>query len=242
MFIRDSLSALGASRADGLFFAGDLGQRIFQQPFSWKALGIEIRGRSKTLKVNYRTSHQIRLRADGLLPEEMSDVDQNKEDRLSTISVFDGAKPIILTLKSIDEEVLAISTELANQIKLGVRPEEIGIFVRSQSEIARAQAAVNNAKLSAHVLNDRMNTQYDSVSIGTMHLAKGLEFKSVFVMACDDEIIPNQTRLESAIDEADLEEIYQTERHLLYVACTRARDFLMVTGVDPSSEFIQDLG
>ena len=46
-------------RAPGcLFFAGDLGQRIFQTPFSWRALGVDIRGRSHTLRVNYRTSHQ----------------------------------------------------------------------------------------------------------------------------------------------------------------------------------------
>jgi superfamily I DNA/RNA helicase len=53
------LAALGADRPNALFFAGDLGQRIFQQPFSWKALGVDIRGRSRTLRVNYRTSHQI---------------------------------------------------------------------------------------------------------------------------------------------------------------------------------------
>jgi superfamily I DNA/RNA helicase len=86
-----------------------------------------------------------------------------------------------------------------------------------------------------------MNTQYGKVSVGTMHLAKGLEFKAVFVMACDDEIIPNQERLEGAADEADLEEIYQTERHLLYVACTRARDCLTISGVVPVSEFLEDL-
>lgn len=235
------LSALGANRENGLFFSGDLGQRIFQQPFSWKALGIEIRGRSKTLKVNYRTSHQIRIKADGLLPEEISDVDQNKEDRQNTISVFDGTKPIVLSLGSVDEEKIVVSKEILNQIKLGVRPEEIGIFVRTENEIERAENIIKAANLSAHLLSDRMNTLYNNVSIGTMHLAKGLEFKSVFVIACDDEIIPNQVRMENAIDEADLEEIYQTERHLLYVACTRARDFLMVTGVDPSSEFLQDL-
>jgi hypothetical protein len=50
------LVALGASRPDSLFFAGDLGQRIFQAPFSWKALGVDIRGRSHTLRINYRTS------------------------------------------------------------------------------------------------------------------------------------------------------------------------------------------
>jgi superfamily I DNA/RNA helicase/mRNA-degrading endonuclease RelE of RelBE toxin-antitoxin system len=236
------LEALGGNRENGLFFAGDLGQRIFQQPFSWKALGVEIRGRSKTLKVNYRTSHQIRMSADCLLPEELSDVDQNKEERLSTISVFDGIKPIIMTASTINEEQDAVSKELKRQIKLGIRPEEIGIFVRSEDEIPRATSAVKDSNLVAHILNDHMNTQYNSVSVGTMHLAKGLEFKSVFVMACDDEVIPNQKRLEAAIDESDLEEIYQTERHLLYVACTRARDFLMVSGVEPSSEFLQDLG
>jgi len=74
-----------------------------------------------------------------------------------------------------------------------------------------------------------------------MHLAKGLEFRAVVVMACDDEIIPSQTRIESVADNADLEEIYETERHLLYVACTRARDHLLVTSGDVLSEFIEDL-
>jgi superfamily I DNA/RNA helicase len=61
------LAAIGAARPDALFFAGDLGQRIFQQPFSWKSFGVDIRGRSRTLRVNYRTSHQIRMQADRLL-------------------------------------------------------------------------------------------------------------------------------------------------------------------------------
>ena len=74
-----------------------------------------------------------------------------------------------------------------------------------------------------------------------MHLAKGLEFKAVVVMASDDEVIPLQSRIESVMDESDLQEVYDTERHLLYVACTRARDRLMVTSVQPASEFVDDL-
>ncbi len=74
-----------------------------------------------------------------------------------------------------------------------------------------------------------------------MHLAKGLEFRAVAVMACDDEVIPLQARIEAVADDADLEEIYDTERHLLYVACTRARDHLLVTSVSPASEFLDDL-
>ena len=74
-----------------------------------------------------------------------------------------------------------------------------------------------------------------------MHRAKGLEFSAVCVMACDDEVLPLQARIENVADEADLEDVYDTERHLLYVACTRARDRLLVTGVDPASEFLDDL-
>jgi len=69
-----------------------------------------------------------------------------------------------------------------------------------------------------------------------------LEFRSVVVMACDDEVIPLQERIETIGDDADLQEVYDTERHLLYVACTRARDHLLVTGVEPASEFLDDLG
>ncbi len=74
-----------------------------------------------------------------------------------------------------------------------------------------------------------------------MHEAKGLEYRAVAVMACDDEILPLQQRMAAVGDDADLEEVYNTERHLLYVACTRARDCLMVSGVEPASEFLDDL-
>ncbi len=79
------------------------------------------------------------------------------------------------------------------------------------------------------------------IAVSTMHLAKGLEFRAVAVMACDDEVLPLQERIETISDEADLEEVYHTERHLLYVACTRARDQLLISGVDPASEFLDDL-
>ena len=79
------------------------------------------------------------------------------------------------------------------------------------------------------------------ISIGTMHLTKGLELRAVAVMACDDEIISSQERIENVAEDADLEEVCDSERHLLYVACTRARDHLLVTGAEPGSEFLIDL-
>ena len=79
------------------------------------------------------------------------------------------------------------------------------------------------------------------MSLGIMHLAKGLEFKAVFVMACDDEALPLQSRVDEATDEDELREVYETERHLFYVACTRARERLHVSGVLPVSDFLADL-
>ena len=234
-------AALGANRSDALFFAGDLGQRIFQQPFSWKGLGVDIRGRSRTLRINYRTSHQIRQQADRLLGPQTTDVDGNSDNRNDTISVFNGPPPVIRTFTSEDEEINAVGAWLAEQSKAGVLPHEFGVFVRSAAQLDRAQSAVKVSGLTFKILDEHVETSSGYVSISTMHLAKGLEFRAVVVMACDDEVIPLQERIETVGDDADLQEVYDTERHLLYVACTRARDQLLVTGVDPKSEFLDDL-
>ena len=235
------LRALGADRPNGLFFTGDLGQRIFQQPFSWQALGVKIRGRARTLKVNYRTSHQIRRRSDLLLGSAISDVDGITEERSGTVSVFNGAEPSIAVLDSEEEETAAVADWLSKLTDGELKPDEISIFVRSPEQIDRARTALERAGLPYVVLDNRLQTLAGQVSVSAMHLAKGLEFRAVAVMACDDEVVPLQERIETVADDSDLEDVYNTERHLLYVACTRARDHLFVTGVEPASEFLDDL-
>jgi superfamily I DNA/RNA helicase/mRNA-degrading endonuclease RelE of RelBE toxin-antitoxin system len=240
-FLAAVSSSQGKVRPNSLFFAGDLGQRIFQQPFSWKSLGVDIRGRSRTLHVNYRTSHQIRAQADQLLGPNVSDVDGNIEDRRGTISVFNGPSPEIRSFKSTAAECDAVSGWLLDRTKDGVAPHELGVFVRSEAQIPRAAAALTGAGIPYVVLDEHVESTYGQASVCTMHLAKGLEFRAVVVMACDDEVIPLQERMEAITDDADIEEVYNTERNLLYVACTRARDRLLVTSADPASEFLDDL-
>ena len=193
------------------------------------------------MRINYRTSHQIKAHADRLLDTVITDVDGHTVERNDTISVFNGPKPDVRVLETEEAEIQAVSEWLTNQCNQGCLPHEIGIFVRSDSELARGKAALEAAGISFKQLDDRIQTTHGFVSLTTMHLAKGLEFKIVVVMACDDEVIPQQERIETISDEADLEEVYNTERHLLYVACTRARDALLVTSVDPASEFLDDL-
>lgn len=235
------LAAIGGGRPDSLFFTGDLGQRIFQLPFSWKALGVDIRGRSRTLRINYRTSHQIRMHADRLLDPQLSDVDGNAELRDNTISVFNGCAPLIMITDNENDEIDTVGCWIEDRVKEGVKPHEIGVFVRSPAELKRACDAVQKANLPYRVLDENIETAAGYLSVSTMHLAKGLEFRAVAVVACDDEVIPLQARMEAVGDAADLEEVYNTERHLLYVACTRARDHLLITGVEPASEFIDDM-
>ncbi len=240
-FLAAASTSKGKVRPNSLFFAGDLGQRIFQQPFSWKSLGVDIRGRSRTLHINYRTSHQIRAQADQLLGPDVSDVDGNTEDRRGTVSVFNGPAPDIRSFKSDVAECKAVTAWLIERAKEGLAPHELGIFVRSEAQIPRAVTAVTAAGIPFSVLDEQVETTNGQVSVCTMHLAKGLEFRAVVVMACDDEVIPLQERVEAVSDESDIEEVYNTERNLLYVACTRARDRLLVTSAKPASEFLEDL-
>lgn len=236
------LATIGDRHAESLFFAGDGGQRIFQQPVSWKALGVDIRGRSNRLRINYRTSHQIRSRADILLPEESTDPDGNVTDRTGTISVFNGVPPELICCDDRDAEIETVAKTLVEWLGGEFSPEEVGIFVRSEAQFPRLRAALKLAGVDWAELERTSLAPEGKVAVSTMHLAKGLEFRGVIVMACDHDVVPLENRIVEASDEGDLEEIYSTERHLLYVAATRAREQLLITGVDPVSEFVEDMG
>ena len=229
--------------SDRMLFSSQetLGQRIFQTPFSWKALGVDVRGRSKMLRINYRTSHQIRMQADRLLGPEVSDVDGNVENRRRIVSVFNGENPDIRVCESDEQEVEEVGQWIAQRVADGVLPHEICVVVRSKEQIGRGVEAAQKTGSQLKVLDEQIEASAGKLSVSTMHLAKGLEFRAVAVMCCDDEVIPLQERIESVADDADLREVYDTERYLLYVACTRARDYLLVTGVAPASEFLDDL-
>ena len=172
------LAAISPGGTDALFFAGDLGQRIFQQPFSWAALGVDVRGRSSTLTVNYRTSHQIRRMADRLLPNAVRDVDGNGDERERTVSIFNGPAPEVVQSDTIDSEIVAVAAWITKARTGGVLPSEIGVFVRTRAELTRARSAVEAAGMEWMELSEQDQDFAGRVPIGTMHLAKGLEFKA----------------------------------------------------------------
>jgi hypothetical protein len=213
--------ALGSAE-NGLFFAGDIGQRIFRAPFPWAATGVEIRGRSRSLKVNYRTSHQIRRYSDDLLPETLVEPDGSEENRLGVTSVFDGVAPEVHSFATRADEVAAVNAWLESLSQSGVPSDDVVCLVRTSSLVAEVAPMV-------------------PVQVMSMHAAKGAEYRAVAVLALDQDMVPLEARLLLANDEARLDEIMNTERHLLYVAASRARDHLWLSGVAPVSEFLRDL-
>jgi hypothetical protein len=221
-------AALAPAKPDGLFLSGDVGQRIFQHPFSWASLGVDVRGRSHTLKVCYRTSQQIRRAADKLLPTVLRDTDGLEDERRGIISVFDGPAPEVQSLADVAAEAATVRQNVETWLGEGIASHEIGLFVRTPQLVARARAAI--AGLAGE----------GEMTTAPMSLAKGLEFRAVVVMACDEGVLPLDERVADAADEAELDDIYETERRLLYVACTRAREHLLLTGVTPTSEYLAD--
>ena len=125
-----------------------------------------------------------------------------------------GPAPTIAVSATPEEEIRKFGRWLTDRLGEGLQPHEIALFVRSSDELPRALAAAEQAGVPAVVLDQRMSTTRGSVSVATMHLAKGLEFRAVGVIACDDEIVPLQSRIETVADDADLEDVYQTELRL----------------------------
>jgi superfamily I DNA/RNA helicase len=110
-------------------------------------------------------------------------------------TVFNGPAPIVEVADSADQERSAVAERLRGWLDEGLARHEIAVFVRSAAELPRAQAAVDAAGLPSQTISERMETTHGLAAVSTMHLAKGLEFRAVAVMACDDEVVPLQDRI-----------------------------------------------
>lgn len=221
------LAAMAGDTPNGLFFAGDIGQRIFRAPFPWNRTGVEVRGRSRSLKVNYRTSHEIRMRTETLLPRRLVEADAGEDDRTGVTSVFHGPAPELVVFDDPEEERSAAVRWIATRVGEGLDPTHAAVLVRSERELSRGRDIAQAAGTGITLLK--------------MHDAKGREFGIVLLIACDADAIPSEERLLDAADERAMAEVFETERHLLYVAATRARDHLWISGVSPVSEFLADM-
>ena len=231
------LRALAPEGDDSLFLAGDVGQRIYRAGTSYARLGIEVRGRSTVLRLNYRTTEQIRRYADALLPGTLEG-DDDEEERRDTVSLLRGPAPDIVPFVDPNDEARHVAERLERWVAAGLEPGDIALFARSKSLLERARLAVRIAGLDAQELSDDEPPRRDAVAVGTMHRAKGLEFRAVVVIGAEQGELPPRGTLLGLPGDKAREEFRERERSLLYVACTRAREGLVVTHVGRPSEFL----
>jgi superfamily I DNA/RNA helicase len=233
------IAALAAPGPRALFFAGDVGQRIFRWPFSWLAAGIDVRGRAQRLKVNYRTSAEIRRFSEGLLPARVTEVDDVAEER-DTLSLLRGPEPEIRSAPDLSGEIETLANWLAAAQKRGIAPGEIAIFARTRKALEeRARPALARHGLSGAWLSVDQEMGSGTVTLGTLHSAKGLEFRAVAVVACNDAQLPLRAALDAAKEPEAKRVVEDRELSLLYVGCTRARDQLLVSWSGEPSRFIR---
>jgi mRNA-degrading endonuclease RelE of RelBE toxin-antitoxin system len=231
------LRALAPVAVDDLLVCGDAGQRIFVRPIALAKVGIDVRGRSTRLRVNYRTTEQIRSFADGVLPK--LDEGDDAEGERRTVSLLRGIEPVVAGHRAIDAEIAGLAEWMKVLLAEGYRAGDIGIFARTESILReRAEPALRKVGLVPHPLRDEAPPAMKDVAIGTMHRAKGLEFKAVAIVGCDHDLLPLAHLVREQADDADREERVDQERQLLYVAATRARERLLVSYTGKPTRFL----
>ncbi|MFV8754271.1 3'-5' exonuclease [Nannocystaceae bacterium ST9] len=232
------LRALVARASDDLFLAGDAAQRLYEGRLAWATVGIDVRGRSSRLRINYRTTEQIRRFAERLVDANLDEGEGEVESR-ETISKFSGPEPEVVRFDSVEAEIAGVARWLRECVERGHRARDIAVFARTGSVLTdRAVPALAAAGLPMAALKDDEMLADDVAAFGTMHNAKGLEFKVVAIMGCERGLLPLGVALREAVDPADREDVLARERALLYVACTRARERVLVTHAGARSELL----
>ena len=234
------LAALAGGGRNSLMLVGDGGQRIYGSRFSLKRLGVNVQGRSHILRINYRTTEQIRRFADRLIGDAGDDLDGGLERRKGTVSLLKGPHPTLHAAKTQAQQWKYVSGEIKRMKKEGLDLGEIAIFSRTNADLQTIQDALKRSKVESQIIS-REGVKGDGVRLGTLHRAKGLEFKAVFVVNVSDEQVPQRSLLQNVQDQQLRTDLLERERQLLYVGLTRARDEAVLTWVGYPSRFLEDI-
>lgn len=232
---------------DDLFIVADTHQRIYEHRVALSRVGIEVRGRSQRLRLNYRSTQEILRWSLGLLTGEVfDDLDDGADDAHAAFhSQLHGGEPVVKGYLSWSDELAALVEAVRDWLRQGVRPHEIGVTARTTRAVQDAERALTRAGIPARVIGPDASapTNGDSaVELGTMHRMKGLEYRcSAVIDVSRDRVPPPRALTPASEDPVQHHQDLQRERCLLYVACTRARDCLRVTWNGAPSRFLTPL-
>ena len=226
---------------ENFMVVGDAGQRIYPGGYSLQRLGIDIRGRSTRLTTNYRTTREIRLLADAIGHPQADDMDSGIEKRNDAEDDrIGGPEPEPRQFRTREEEHRALVDQVGEWVEHGSNHEEpdIGVFVRTRALADQIARRLTETGIEVLRLRKYTNLDRSGVRVGTMHRAKGLEFKAVWVAGVEAGLLPVSKALQAAVDPKSRDDAINLERSLLYVAMTRARHRLTVSWSGRPSEFL----
>ena len=233
-------SLAGEPHKNDIFIVGDAHQRIYRNKAILSKCGINVRGRARKLRINYRTTEEIRKYAFGLLKGiSFDDLDEAYDDGDNCQSLTHGEVPQIKRFNTPEEELEFLVNEIRTLEAAGVPQKDICIVARTHKMIdaykdgLRANGIVS-FEITTNKVDDRSRNE---VRIATMHRVKGLEFNYIFVAGVNNKALPNAVRSDFS-DDVSLEEFETEEKCLLYVALTRARVGAYVTCYGKMSSLI----
>jgi hypothetical protein len=223
-----------------IFLAGDPHQRIYGRPLVFSRLGIEVRGRSSKLRVNYRTTGAIRRYSMHVLKGvDFDDMDGGSEGQAGTYAIREGTTPRIVHLSDEVAQLKFLTQELNSVISNGTAPESICVCAARNALVKELHTYCSNSGIEGIILDPRhKQTDLGGIRLATFHRVKGLEFTHVFVAHANKGEIPRPFD-GNPEDKVRRREHDARQRSMFHVVCTRARDELTIMSCREPSEFIK---
>jgi superfamily I DNA/RNA helicase len=228
-------------RKNDVFMIGNAHQRIYAHRVVLSRCGIDVRGRSRQLRLNYRTTDEIRKWAVALLENcDIDDLDGGRDDNKGYRSLLHGAFPDVKKVPTFEEEVEVIAERIRQLEQEGTPLSSVCVVARTQGLLEQYESALKTYGISCiriqHHVSDDLSQP--GLRTATMHRVKGLEFDAMIIVGVNDGVVP----LTAAAREIDSDyarmEFEVKERGLLYVAATRAKHHVVITGNGEPSPFI----
>jgi hypothetical protein len=235
------LRSLADSRENDLFMVGDPYQKIYAKKINFSSAGIQIRGnKSKQLRINYRTSEEIkRLALASIQDLSYDDFDGESESLKGYLSIFHGEKPTYEVFKTKSEEIEAINSHISEFLHQGFGYSDIAIALRTKESIKEIKTSLHKLKIPYCDLTTGLKSDKDGITLSTFHGMKGLEFKAVILADVNNRTCP---LIFSGLDQWETErkqDYFNSEKSLIYVAITRAINILKITGTGVKSEVVK---
>jgi len=232
-----------SDRGNNLFIVGDPHQRIYGRQVTLSHCGIEVRGRSRKLRINYRTTEETRKWAASLLSGlKMDDLDGGSDNLTDYRSLMHGNEPWIQGFNSFQAEAEFIHRQLRQLEQAGVSLSSICIVVRNNALVKSYASQLNSLGIETRniSLTQADNPALPGARVATMHRVKGLQFEYVFLAGLTQDAVPPQNAMAAAADKAARNAILKAERCLLHVSATRAKKGIFVTYHGQPSDLLNE--